>query len=831
MTRDLLLTRRGIVFVDSTGLTLPPLVRAFELELAALGFVLSDRLRSRLLNTSADELTGLFRWVRATLLEHLGGNQKHEPLFRNFPDGVPADTEALYWKRVLVHYFQAPNQPCLHCRRTGTTHVLNPCTHVVCDHCFDGSNYSGCPICNRHVDQSSPFFKPSSPRDLPKEAVRFKLLDLGGTFEDEAKALFQSFALRAQAMSPQDVAALRTVVSDLKSKVYDWLPPKVPVRENTAHIFGTLFSVLPADEVLPVAKKYLRTATDVLRFLAVISGADAGLLGQTRHKVVTVDGKAQAKAQNIKRFAMAKLSRGMRRFVLALLDALSADSLVEDMLRHRSYWIWAGEFLHPGEYSKKFPNAARAFQILRTGELPDGTKFRTWKSRITKAVESKNISTAAALLSERPGELARAYDYLLRADPAATSEVIRTFQKHLGVMTTPVLLLLHTHLATRTAPAAGRVYFPKAKVALGVYDEDKRPPIAREAIDSSRELIRRELLARFAKKPRFSRAIIDRELERLIVPFSERSAARAAVVLPRGSRITIPAGKLLRLFMHWCEPETGGHRTDLDLSIGFYNDQWAYAGVCAYYTLKLTGKSGAVLASSSGDRTSAPFPDGASEFIDLHRDAALAEGMRYAVFVVNNYSGMAFSALERGFAGIMFRDDAGGDYFDPRTVELKFSIDGENGVFAPLVVDLQTNELHWLDVHAKGNLAMNNVSTSNKALTTICPKLIEYFGARARPSLQTLLLLHAAARCDSVYLRGETTRLYRRRAGEDVAEFHARICTGQPDEERAQLSAADNSPIFAGLYRGTINLPAGSSAYALFRENVTPNLSASDLLS
>lgn len=177
--RDLLLVRRGVVFVRSSG---PPLaeehLRAVELELAALGYALSWRLRARLATVLLDELAGFCRWVCAALLAHAGGDQKHEPLFRRFPDGVPGDTVDLWWRKVLVHFLEAEGQPCLYCRRVGTTHVLNPCRHVVCDRCFDGSSYSACPICEHHVDRGSPFFAPAQERGAPAEAVIFRLLDL-----------------------------------------------------------------------------------------------------------------------------------------------------------------------------------------------------------------------------------------------------------------------------------------------------------------------------------------------------------------------------------------------------------------------------------------------------------------------------------------------------------------------------------------------------------------------------------------------------------------------------------------------------------------------------
>jgi len=317
----------------------------------------------------------------------------------------------------------------------------------------------------------------------------------------------------------------------------------------------------------------------------------------------------------------------------------------------------------------------------------------------------------------------------------------------------------------------------------------------------------------------------------VIAPFNERTASRSAVSLPRGSRIAVPQGKLVRLFLHWCEPARDGRTTDLDLSIGLYDESWRYVGVCSYYELQAKGKDGSVIAQSSGDLRSGPWPDGATEFVDLHRDKALAAGVRYAVMVVNNYVGMPFSQLDRGFAGLMFRDDATGKHFDPRTVELKFALDGENGVFMPLVLDIHNDQLHWLDVHATGSLAFNNVESSNTAITKICPELMMYFGSGVRCSMFDLGLLHAAARCQRVFIRGQYLAQFVRRTDETVAAFHARLVRGEADEPHSDPLPSDGAPVLALLYRGNVELPAGSNAYALFREKVTPTLAASDLLS
>ena len=455
--RELLLTRRGLVFLSSEGPRLPDeQVRAVELELAALGYVPSARLAARMAGCTLDELVAFRAWAVDALRAHVGADQTHEPLFRSFPDGVPDDTEALWWAKVLVHFLQADGQPCLFCRRTGTTHVLSPCRHVVCDHCFDGANYSACPVCEHKVDRSSPFFKPSTARGTPVEKVVFKLLDLGESASGEAKALFTSLCERTQALSPADRDALVTILTEHGSEVLAWLPEAIPVRENVAAVFGTLFGACDPDQVMPHARRFMKTATDVLRFIAVLSGTDGSLLRQTVYKQITrLDGSQSVRDRvaklfaqgggrlrtvtvpvQVSRFKMARLPRPLRRALLGVMEGMNPDRLAEDMLRHRSYWVWVGEFLHPHEHAAKFPNVARAFQIVR-GKGPDGApapEFRTWYSRLEQGAKSADADAMLAVLTERPGELARRFDHALRlaGDDAARDRVVAAFAARSG---------------------------------------------------------------------------------------------------------------------------------------------------------------------------------------------------------------------------------------------------------------------------------------------------------------------------------------------------------------------------------------------------------------
>jgi hypothetical protein len=641
--------------------------------------------------------------------------------------------------------------------------------------------------------------------------------------------------------------------------VIAWLPPEIPVRENIAEIFGTLFQLCDPQEVLPAARNHLSTATDVLRLIAAYSGVDPALGRQTVFKsveqvtepsrfwgkVATLLGATPPGPTHrtvtipiqIHRFKVAPLKRPLRRALLALLDGLHPEALVEDMLRHRSYWVWLGEFLHPHEYADRFPNVARGFAVVRK-KAPDGTPapaFSGYYSKLEAAAQSGDMDRLKRLLLQRPGELARRYDHALRLagnDARARSELVEAFSRCCAEFSTSVLLTLYSHLPKRLQRASLRMYWPKGGTAKGVSGPDERPVLSPDAVAPSVQAVTRELLRRFSGKPAFFDFLIDEELQRIPVPFNERTASRSAVSLPRGARVQLPEGKTARLFLHWCQPEHGGDTTDVDLSVGFYRADWQHAGVCSYYNLTFTAPSGDRIAVSSGDLRDAPFPEGASEFVDIDRALALKNGLRYAVMVVNAFAGMPFSLLERAYAGLMLRDDVQGQHFDPRTVQLKFALQGENGIFLPLVIDLADNTLHWLDVYSKGAFEFNNVESSKAAIAKLCPEMMTYFASGVRTSMYELALLHASARGRRVTVRGPSPRVFVRGPDEDAAAFHTRLQRGVGSKSvEAVAPAGDGEPVFAALYRGDTVLPPGSASYALFREQVNPTLSASDLLS
>jgi hypothetical protein len=317
------------------------------------------------------------------------------------------------------------------------------------------------------------------------------------------------------------------------------------------------------------------------------------------------------------------------------------------------------------------------------------------------------------------------------------------------------------------------------------------------------------VLRRAAALPHVDRAVIDTDLDGLVVPFAERTAARALVTLARGSIRNLPHGRHLRLFCHWMQA-AGGPRVDLDLSVALYNQAWGHVDTCDYTHLRTTGRSTPV--------TSPPrrHPLGASEFVDLDVEQLATASARYAVVSILSYNDVAFTDMAEAFAGFMLRAAAphSGDVFDARALEQRFDLTGPGKVTIPFVVDLTERTMRWLDVNAQVTGTDHAVHRHHDQLGTVSGALVEHFEAGSRVTIGQLGRWLAAARAGEVLVRdGAQIALYRRRKNEPVGIFAARVATGDIDGAGDPEDAATAG--FQLLVRGDLPVPDGAEVYAL----------------
>lgn len=539
---------------------------------------------------------------------------------------------------------------------------------------------------------------------LPLLNNRFpRIVELGSV--EDFEAICTRLAGSAASLSEQDQTDLGWFVRQYRADVFRLLPAKFPFKENLALIGAQLVLQVGDDErTQRFAEEHFRTATDVLRLAVGLSGGDVSLAAATR---------------------FARFSRRQRRLLLSLLEGCGA--LTEDMRRRVEPFKRLGERLHPAEHAERYPKTAAAFAVIR-----DRLPFVSFNSRVEKALATGDVEGAAQALEARPGEYARRLDVLLRksGEPEA---LLERFAALAPRVSTVVLLQVLAHFKVRAECGRLRVFFPKGEVAMVFALRDHRAAIEAEIAKQVLQGCEQALLARFAQLPPLGRCHVDPALANYVVPLAQRAASKTLRTFARGSRIPMPAGGFVRLFLWWMN---GRSRVDIDLSVVLYDEDYGYVDTIAFYNLRGWG------AHHSGDIVDAP--QGAAEFIDLDLQMLRARGVRFVTMCVNSYSGQAYCDLPECFAGWMSRTNLNsGEPFEARTVVDRVDLASDTRISLPLVLDLQRCEVLWADIALKDHPRFANSVAGNLAGVSL---MLRALNEMVKPDLHTLLSLHARAR-------------------------------------------------------------------------------------
>ncbi|BAJ31996.1 MULTISPECIES: MXAN_6230/SCO0854 family RING domain-containing protein [Kitasatospora] len=811
-----LLRRRTAVAVDPAEL-LPAAdpwslrgLTALDADLAARGYLLTVELRAALARSAPLRLAAVGGALLGRIDHLLGTDREHTPLFRRFPDAVPEVAHLHHNRRMRAFLRGQPHQPCARCGRRGAEvgiGLLAPCAHLLCPDCLEAQDGPPhCPSCGERLavhpflfggrrkaarEQAPPRKgdpQPREPRGSLLKPLRLLAQDETAAALDELTGLLT----RRTALNPQDRDDLATLLAHAPAELAALLPAEIPVRETKAVVLAEL---LRREGVLslPVLAERITTATDVLRLLWAHSDAEPDLLPATA-----------------RRLRLRGLSRPLRRGLLGVLDGLPTASLAEDLRRHREPWLRAGELLHPFEYRGRFPAAAAAFALLRGTDLdavspafaepPAPLRVETvdgrrrlahtgFAARVEGLLAVGDTSGALAELAHRPGELVRRLHHLLRVHeimapgtppPAELSAVLARALPRVGP---GPLLGAYGRLRGPRAAGERRLYFPRGLVSLAHGRADHGTAVPARSSAPVVAAIEAELLRRSAatlpERPEV--ALLDEALTGMSVPFAERSAARALVSVPRGSRLPLPPGERLRLFLHWTQPHH--QRVDLDLSVALYDEEWRLRGRCDYTRL-LFGRRAAV---HSGDYVAAPPPKGASEFVDLDFAALRAAGARYAVMVVFSYNDIPFDRLPEAFTGFAELDgaDAGtrpdgrpdGRPLSARAVRQRMDLTGDAKVSVPLIIDLADRRFTWTDLNTAASGGHHSVARHHDALAELCSDVLDHFSPERRATLWDVACARAAHATGEVLVRGldGTVRRWRREPAEETGEFADRL--------------------------------------------------------
>ncbi|TGL86709.1 cytoplasmic protein [Leptospira congkakensis] len=642
-----------------------------------LGYTFSAEIIEILRTYSVDEIEEFYREIIGNLKQLLGDHVSFKPMYPNFPRQVMEAKESELYLNAWLHYF---------------------------------GDWLGIRILPQYLKE---------PRPTLKDNINLKIIELGNV--QDFNLIFTRVVGSNIPVSEIDKVDIEWFVKHYQDSTIKYLPNDIPLKENIAFIGASLTKYTNiADSFM---RENFKTATDILRYITVLSDGDVSLSENTKFK-------------NIK--------KRDRRLILSLLE--NCTSITEDMLRYREQWKRIGEKIHPSEYKNKFPKCYEAFDVIRNDK-----PFETFNRKLEKFLSEKNLESLIALLKNRPGEFARKLDKLIRISKDA-NPIIETFEQIAGKVSNAVLLQVLTHFKYRNQTQDLRIFFPKgnvSKVQAIKYNLNQIDEVTRLKVVS---ICKDTLVQKFKNMEPLGNVYIDKSLEKYTVPFALRSSSKSLKTISKGSKLDLPDGNTVRFFIWW---KDGKQRTDIDLSAIALDKNYIFKTTIAYFNLKELGGY------HSGDITSAP--DGASEFIDIDINQFLNFGSRYIIMSINSYTQQPFVDLPECFAGYMIRQHPNsGEIFDPKTVENKFDITSNTKICIPLIIDLEDRKVIWTDISITDRIGYNNNVINNLSSISLMSKAMT---SLMKPSLYELFQLHAEARGKRTESKQEANTIFSEKEG------------------------------------------------------------------
>lgn len=678
---SIILRRKNRVFINdddmlkslsaAAGEKNKQIVATMNKNIEVFGYTMSEALFDKLVHMKAKNREVVYDTLVNGLKELTGADKVYNPMYPNFPESVMEKDDFELYFNAIVHYWSFG--------------ILLP---------------------YEDKKERAPLFN----------TAKVKVLEAGSF--DGLNDIFNNLCASKTSLSKNDVDDMIFILNSAKVT----LPDEIPFKENTACICRLLVDT-GVDTDGSLCRKYIKTATDVLRLVTAMSDGDVSLAENTKFR---------------------NLKRSERRIIMNLLAGCGNAS--EDMNRYAGRWIRVGEKLHPGEFAKneRYTKIVQAFGVIRN----DG-KIQSFGGKVDAAIASGDVTTVVSLLKKRPGEFARRIDFLLRTfdKDADRKTVIMGFASVAKDVSSTVLLQVREHFINKlNGNDDMRVFFPKGNLARSYYvKNNKTEAIPEDTIKMVIAVCENALVNIYGNREFLGKVYIDEVLKDYTVPFSLRSAGKTMTAVSRGSRIAIDdSAKIIRPFIWWTN--TKDDIIDVDLSVAVFADDWNCLEHVSYSNLK-SSRFGIC---HSGDITNGGPVDGegVAEFIDLDIDKALSAGARYAVFNVYNFSNECFSKMDHAAFGFMTRSDMkSGEIFEPSTVKQRIDLASATTTCIPVIFDLKERVFIWCDMaltadHVRAGYGGINVESNLPSVVVTCKAMVDV----KKPNLYDLFIFNAKAR-------------------------------------------------------------------------------------
>ena len=621
--------RNGFVNLNNAGQDNLQLAMSINHQLMTYGYMLDRSAFEMVKSADSADIIEFHNEVIDWLKQITGGRRDFRSLYGNFPNDVMSMSLAELYWKQILHYWTACTFP-----DTGT------------------------------------------PKETAFEHVEYKMLVAG----DDARfvRVFTDLCSVNQSLTPQDQATINWFASSGLPLKY---PDQIPFKENLA----ILASILPGFTV--------KTVTDVLRIAVGFSGGDVSLPAVPKPpKAVN---RFNSDWKTIRDRFKFKLDGEQKDRIFELLENTNLD--VREMNQGRRYgrWIRLGEVLGPID-AAKYPRTAAAFHRLRNQMRrgkPDGEpKIRTWYSEVNTAFKI-GLVEGLDKLAERPGELVRRLDWLIRNNRRSEvniQKILDTLTRVGNSVSNKVLYETYMHFENRVKPVQNRSIFIKGARQRTLLPD--LPALPSNAVEAIQDTVINILKAKFAELPPMGLCWIDPELKKIPLPTNMRSMSDSLVPVIRGQRLPMATGKeWVRLFIHWYD-ERGTEDLDLHGFLLSENSTQSYRSIGYNGDHKLRNWG-----YFSGDVRQRRGP--CAEYIDLRVTDALQAGFRYFVMVIHNFQGRSLASMKDCVVGVMEREfPEANEGWVPDTIANCMRPTSDSTMCLAYMYDLQLREYIHLDL-------------------------------------------------------------------------------------------------------------------------------------
>lgn len=457
------------------------------------------------------------------------------------------------------------------------------------------------------------------------------------------------------------------------------------------------------------------TATDVLRFIALLSGEEL----------------------NSKFIAFKYFKRPELNMLVSKLE--NVNYLLDDMKRYRK--PWRKFFLMNGNRIsfEKYPKVKQAADMLfgKFSHITKKGKFELSRIRMCEMSDTE-FEGFLANFSKYSGDYIRNLLSLVnRVSEERIEKVLKYFLDAAKEANTRLLFQVCDRILNVKSGEAGRVV--NAKNNWLVLEETIK--LSDAVLQKTAEAVSYAILEKLSEKEPLGKVWIDESYQNIAMTTSEKDSNSSLRPLTRGSVIPYSSEvDTLRFYVAWKNFE--GNRVDLDLSAVKFDADFNHLGELAYYSHNQEGMA------FSGDITDAP--QGALEYIDIFDIEKVKEdGTRYVLMTVRSYNGYTYKEMGTAYAGVLElskKEAKDKKNLYSSAVRHGFALSSNTQTVNTIIVDLEKSEYIWLDMNLPTNLKRKESNYLTNAQVASLKDLLNYFVKKEKVSMYQLLMLNAIAR-------------------------------------------------------------------------------------